>query len=162
MSLDRIFGIAGTALNAQLTRMNLTASNLANQGTVNTTENEAFRAKRPVFKAILNEKFHPDIFYLIATVNPSLIDGKLLTSAEDQLKTNNETFKNKLDRFWHVHPIYFGLAIYYQKIDQKKSEQYFHLGNKETMLSLRYNSFDYQKSIGINHTHSPYKRKELF
>jgi flagellar basal-body rod protein FlgC len=56
MSLDRIFGIAGTALNAQLTRMNLTASNLANQGTVNTTENEAFRAKRPVFKAILNEK----------------------------------------------------------------------------------------------------------
>ena len=101
-----------------------------------------------MLKAILNEKFHPDIFYLIATVNPSLIDGKLLTSAEDQLKTNNETFKNKLDRFWHVHPIYFGLAIYYQKIDQKKSEQYFHLGNKETMQSLRYNSFDYQKSIG--------------
>ena len=49
MSLDKIYGIAGTALNAQLTRMNLTASNSANQGTVNTTESEAFRAKRPVF-----------------------------------------------------------------------------------------------------------------
>ena len=56
MSLDKIYGIAGTALNAQLTRMNLTASNLANQGTVNTTESEAFRAKRPVFKAILSHE----------------------------------------------------------------------------------------------------------
>ena len=34
MSMDNIFGIAGTALNAQLTRMNATASNLANAGTV--------------------------------------------------------------------------------------------------------------------------------
>ena len=36
MSMDNIFGIAGTALNAQLTRMNATASNLANAGTVAT------------------------------------------------------------------------------------------------------------------------------
>ena len=33
MALDSIIGIAGTALNAQLTRMNATASNLANAGT---------------------------------------------------------------------------------------------------------------------------------
>lgn len=54
MSMDNIFGIAGTALNAQLTRMNATASNLANAGTVASTEQEAFRAKRPVFKALVN------------------------------------------------------------------------------------------------------------
>jgi flagellar basal-body rod protein FlgC len=56
MSMDKIFGIAGTALNAQLTRMNSTASNLANAGTVATTEQDAFRAKRPVFKALINEE----------------------------------------------------------------------------------------------------------
>ena len=44
MALDSIFGIAGTALNAQLTRMNATASNLANAGTVSGTEKDAFRA----------------------------------------------------------------------------------------------------------------------
>lgn len=54
MSMDNIFGIAGTALNAQLTRMNATASNLANASTVASTEQEAFRAKRPVFKALVN------------------------------------------------------------------------------------------------------------
>ena len=56
MSMDNIFGIAGTALNAQLTRMNATASNLANAGTVATSEKDAFRAKRPVFKALVDEQ----------------------------------------------------------------------------------------------------------
>ena len=51
--LDNIFGIAGTALNAQLTRMNATASNLANAGTVATTEQDAFKAKRPLFRTIV-------------------------------------------------------------------------------------------------------------
>jgi flagellar basal-body rod protein FlgC len=55
MGFDRIIGIAGTALNAQMTRMNATASNLANAGTVAGTEAGAFRAKRPVFKALLDE-----------------------------------------------------------------------------------------------------------
>jgi flagellar basal-body rod protein FlgC len=55
MAIDRIIGIAGTALNAQMTRMNATASNLANAGTVAGIEAEAFRAKRPVFKALLEE-----------------------------------------------------------------------------------------------------------
>ncbi len=56
MSLDRIFNIAGSALNAQTTRMNTTASNLANAGTVTGTESEAFRAKRTVFKTILEQQ----------------------------------------------------------------------------------------------------------
>ncbi len=50
MSIGNIFGIAGTALNAQLVRMNATASNLANAGTAAGTEAEAFKAKRTVFK----------------------------------------------------------------------------------------------------------------
>lgn len=55
MSFDNIIGIAGSALNAQLTRLNATASNLANAGTVASTEDEVFKAKRPVFKALVDE-----------------------------------------------------------------------------------------------------------
>jgi len=54
MSFENIFGVAGTALNAQITRMNATASNLANAGAVAGSEKEAFRAKRPVFKALMD------------------------------------------------------------------------------------------------------------
>ena len=59
MALDRIFNIAGSALNAQTTRMNTTAFNLANSGTVTGKENEAFRAKRTVFKTILEQQQKP-------------------------------------------------------------------------------------------------------
>jgi flagellar basal-body rod protein FlgC len=55
MSIEKIFGIAGTALNAQLTRMNATASNLANAGTSAPSEREAFKAQRTVFKALLDD-----------------------------------------------------------------------------------------------------------
>ena len=53
--IKNIFGIAGTALNAQVIRMNTTASNLANAGTISPTEDEAYRAKRPVFKSLVEQ-----------------------------------------------------------------------------------------------------------
>ncbi len=55
-SFDNIIGVAGSAINAQLTRLNATASNLANASTVSGSEAEAFRAKRPVFKTLLDEQ----------------------------------------------------------------------------------------------------------
>ena len=56
MSLNNIFGIAGTALNAQMVRMNATASNMANSGTIASSEADAFKAKRPVFETLLNQQ----------------------------------------------------------------------------------------------------------
>ena len=56
MSLDNIFGIAGSALNAQTARMNATASNLANAGAVASSEAGAFRAKRVTFKTIMEQQ----------------------------------------------------------------------------------------------------------
>ena len=53
--LKNIFEIAGTALTAQTIRMNTTASNLANAGTVASSEEEAYRAKRPVFRALVDQ-----------------------------------------------------------------------------------------------------------
>ena len=101
-----------------------------------------------MLKKILDEYFYPDIFFLLTTVDTKLISKDLLKKAEESLKINDTKFENKLDRFWYVHPLYFGLAIYYQKTNQEKSEKYYNLGNNETMKSLRYNSFNYQKNIG--------------
>ena len=55
-SFDNIIGVAGSAINAQMTRLNATASNLANASTVSGSETEAFRAKRVVFKTLLDEQ----------------------------------------------------------------------------------------------------------
>ena len=56
MQLDNVMGIAGTALNAQSVRLNTVASNLANANSVAGSEQEAYRAKRPLFKALMNEE----------------------------------------------------------------------------------------------------------
>jgi flagellar basal-body rod protein FlgC len=78
MSLDHIIGIAGTALNAQLTRMNATASNLANAGTTATTEAEAYRPKRAVFKALLDEQMtHPGANYVGGVKVNQVVDDPL-------------------------------------------------------------------------------------
>ncbi len=55
MSLTRIFDIAGSAMAAQNTRLNTTASNMANSATVASSPEEAYKAKKPVFQAIMNQ-----------------------------------------------------------------------------------------------------------
>ena len=51
--MSTIFDIAGSAMNAQMLRMNTTASNLANADVVSTTAEGAYRARQPVFATVL-------------------------------------------------------------------------------------------------------------
>lgn len=53
MSLYNIFGIAGSGMSAQSVRLNTVASNLANANDVAGSEKDAYRARQPVFKAVL-------------------------------------------------------------------------------------------------------------
>lgn len=47
-----VFDIAGRAMSAQLVRLNATASNMANAGSVTGTEAQAYRAIKPVFRSV--------------------------------------------------------------------------------------------------------------
>lgn len=47
-----VYDIAGRAMSAQLVRLNTTASNLANAGTVASSREGAFRALKPVFQSV--------------------------------------------------------------------------------------------------------------
>ncbi len=51
-----IFDIAGSAMRAQSLRLNTTASNLANASSVASTPEEAYRARHPVFAAVLENE----------------------------------------------------------------------------------------------------------
>lgn len=50
-----IFDIAGRAMSAQLVRLNATASNLANAGSVSGSAGQAYRAIRPVFSTVVDK-----------------------------------------------------------------------------------------------------------
>jgi flagellar basal-body rod protein FlgC len=50
-----LFDISGRAMAAQLVRLNTTASNMANAGTVSGSEASAFRAMKPVFRTVMGD-----------------------------------------------------------------------------------------------------------
>jgi len=60
MSLLKIFDIAGSALSAQSVRLNVTASNLANADSVGSSIESTYRARQPVFQAMLEEASFAD------------------------------------------------------------------------------------------------------
>ena len=53
MDLFQVFDIAGSAMSAQTTRMNVTASNMANADSLSSSSGETYRARHPVFATVL-------------------------------------------------------------------------------------------------------------
>ncbi len=58
MSLYNIFDISGTGMSAQSVRLNTTASNIANAQSVSSSVDETYKARHPVFGAMLNDAFN--------------------------------------------------------------------------------------------------------
>jgi flagellar basal-body rod protein FlgC len=54
MSLFNVFNVSGSALNAETIRLNTTASNLANAESTNGDVTKVYRARHPVFQAMMN------------------------------------------------------------------------------------------------------------
>ncbi|HKK14554.1 MAG TPA: flagellar basal body rod protein FlgC, partial [Gammaproteobacteria bacterium] len=50
----KVFDIAGSAMSAQTTRLNVTASNLANADSTSSSVGATYRAREPVFAAVFN------------------------------------------------------------------------------------------------------------
>ena len=60
MSLFDAMNFASTALDAQTVRLNTVASNMANAGTVASTAEDTYRARAPIFSAVLEQAFDAD------------------------------------------------------------------------------------------------------
>ena len=56
MALFNVFDIAGSGMSAQSLRLNVTSSNLANAESVSSSVDSTYRARHPVFAAILNAR----------------------------------------------------------------------------------------------------------
>lgn len=60
MSLFQVMDISSSALSAQSVRLNVTASNMANADSVSSSEGRTYRARHPVFSAVMDGAFAPD------------------------------------------------------------------------------------------------------
>jgi len=59
MSMFKIFDTAASGMSAQSLRLNTVASNMANVDSVSSSVDETYKARQPVFSALLNQ-FNPD------------------------------------------------------------------------------------------------------
>ncbi len=59
MGLLANFDISGSAISAQSLRLNTTASNMANSETIASSAEEAYRARQPIFKAMMHSPREP-------------------------------------------------------------------------------------------------------
>ena len=55
MSFDAIYSTGASAMRAQVMRLDTIASNLANANTVASSENDAYRAVKPVFETVYQQ-----------------------------------------------------------------------------------------------------------
>jgi flagellar basal-body rod protein FlgC len=56
MALFNVFDIAGSGMSAQSLRLNVTASNLANADSASASTGQTYRARQPVFAAMLDPR----------------------------------------------------------------------------------------------------------
>jgi len=59
MGLFANFDISGSAISAQSTRLNTTASNMANTETIASSAEKAYRARQPVFQSMVKDNMQP-------------------------------------------------------------------------------------------------------
>lgn len=55
MSMFKVFDTAASGMSAQSLRLNLVASNLANAHSISSSVDQSYRARQPVFSALLNQ-----------------------------------------------------------------------------------------------------------
>lgn len=90
MSLENIMSISAAAMDAQTSRINLAASNVANADTVDTTPEKAYKAKRAVFETVLQDELHR---------------GRKLVSGSVKISEITEDSSVNSERFEPSHPL---------------------------------------------------------
>jgi flagellar basal-body rod protein FlgC len=55
MSVFKVFDVTGSAMSAQMLRLNTVASNLANAETISGNEQDVYQARHPVFESVMQD-----------------------------------------------------------------------------------------------------------
>ncbi|CAM3720587.1 flagellar basal body rod protein FlgC [Parendozoicomonas haliclonae] len=85
MSMNTIYDIAGSAMTAQSQRLNTVASNLANAETPGSTPETTYRARKPVFAAVL-EQTQQDLMDSTALNSAYSVEVKEIVESEAALE----------------------------------------------------------------------------
>ena len=84
MSIAQVFDVSGSAMAAQMVRMNTTASNLANANSVAATPEQTYRAKSPIFASQVEQHSFGMRQAVGLSENPASSEVQVLGISESQ------------------------------------------------------------------------------
>ena len=115
--IKNVFDIAARSMSAQMVRLNTVASNLANARSVASSEVEAYRAIKPVFKTIYADDLQKILKLSLEKLNQKNIYGLLIHRSTDLLKEGGEKLIRKLKELKEKDLVQkIGISIYDPKI----------------------------------------------
>ena len=106
----------------------------------------------------INQNPSSDLILELVQINKKLITQSMIDFSHEVL--SQKLFPSHLVKFRTLIPVYFFFAIYYEKQDQQKSEEYYVKANQEIFSIQRYKIITHQKST-LNRIQK-YKDIELF
>lgn len=95
------------------------------------------------FLELTSTKFNGDICARVAEIKPDSISQELVDKAKELIK--NSSYISRMDRFNKLVSLYFFLAYFYEKLDRKKSEEYYVKANQEIFDIQRLRMISFQK-----------------
>lgn len=92
----------------------------------------------------LSIKFDGELLFQLIQISKKNANESLIHQCLQEISHKN--YSSKLDKFKKLVPLYFALAYFYEKNNQKLSEEYFIKGNKEVSEIQRLTMLKFQKS----------------
>ena len=135
MSLSSVFDIAGSGMAAQTVRLNTTASNMANAQVAASSEDEAYRARHPVFAVVQQSVLQGDNFISpLDDQSGAGVQVKEIIESSEELQRRYEPHHPKADDEGYVY--YPNVNVVEEMADMISSSRSFQM-NVEMMNSAK-------------------------
>jgi len=94
-------------------------------------------------KKYLKINFNAELFLQLIQIDKKAVDPDLINHCKQQIE--KKSYNSKMEIFQHLVPLYFSLALYYEKEDSNLSDEFYVKANKEIFSIQRLNMVQLQK-----------------
>lgn len=96
-------------------------------------------------KKYLSIKFDAELLLQLVQIDKNEATDEMINICKHKIQ--NKTFGSKMERYQEQVPLYFSLAVFYEKTDPSKSDKYYVKANNEVSEIQRLTMIKFQKSV---------------
>ena len=94
-------------------------------------------------KKYLSIKFDAELLLQLVQIDRNEASDEMINTCKNKIQ--NKTFQSKMERYQEQVPLYFSLAVFYEKTDPSTSDEYYIKANNEVTEILRLTMIKFQR-----------------